>query len=171
MALRFRGAHAHNKVRATFEGLLGAEVVRRALAALHDDTDNKEEPGDNNKEDGFVVTQDDNTKDNKTLGGKALKVQQGSSREAHQKTHKEAHHPAYEGGGRPTDATKAADLIASDDYNGLSDLETALATKLAAKPIVAPPPYKGQDLDIDGCDGLDRLDRFDKLPGFLAQRA
>jgi hypothetical protein len=55
-------------------------------------------------------------------------------------------------------------------YNddSLSDLKTALTTKPAAKPIVAPPRYEGQDLDIDGRDRLNRLDRLDKLQGALA---
>ncbi len=35
---------------------MGAEVVSRALAALRDNTDDEEEPGDNNKEDGFIIT-------------------------------------------------------------------------------------------------------------------
>jgi hypothetical protein len=43
------------------------------------------------------------------------------------------------------------------------------AAKLATKPIVALPPYKGQDLDIDGCDGLDVLNRLDELQGALAR--
>jgi hypothetical protein len=63
-----------NKARAALESLPGAEVVRRVLEPLRNDTDkeeeqdddNKEEQGDNDGEDGFVVTQDNNTKDNKT---------------------------------------------------------------------------------------------------------
>ncbi len=55
----------------------------------------------------------------------------------------------------------------AEEY-GLLDLETALAAKLATKPIVAPPPYDGQDLDIDGRDGLDVLDRLDELHGASA---
>ena len=51
----------------------------------------------------------------------------------------------------------------------LSDLQTAPAAKPAAKPIVAPPPYERQDLDIDGCDGLDVLNRLDELQGALAR--
>jgi hypothetical protein len=54
-----------------------------------------------------------------------------------------------------------------EEYS-LSDLETAPAAKPAAKPIVAPPTYKGQDLDIDGRNGLDVLDRLDKLHGASA---
>ena len=62
---------------------MGAEVVRRVLEALRDNTDeeadqyddNKEDPSGNSDDDGFVVTQDDNTEDNKTLGGEAPKVQ------------------------------------------------------------------------------------------------
>ena len=81
--------------------------MRRALAAPRDNTDEEEEKDDNNEEeqsndkeeDRFVFTQDDNTKDNKTLGGEALKVQQANGRKAHQQTHKEAHHLAYRGGG------------------------------------------------------------------------
>jgi hypothetical protein len=95
------------KARAALESLPGAEVVRRVLAALRDDTDdeeeqdndNKEEQSNNGEEDGFVITQDDNTKDNKTLGGEAPKVQRASGWKAHQQTHKEAHHLAYRGGG------------------------------------------------------------------------
>jgi hypothetical protein len=52
----------------------------------------------------------------------------------------------------------------AEEY-GLLDLKTAQAAKLAAKPIVAPPPYKGQDLNIDGHDGLDVLDRLNELQG------
>ncbi len=75
LALKFEGRMLDNKVRAAFEGLPGAEVMRRALAALRNDTNDKEEPGDNKEEDGFIVTQDNNTKDNKTSDGKAPKVQ------------------------------------------------------------------------------------------------
>jgi hypothetical protein len=64
---------------------------------------------------------------------------------------------------RPADAAKAVDLIPSDDKVGLSDLQTAPATKPTAKPIVAPPPYEGQDPDIDGHNGLDGLDGLDRL--------
>jgi hypothetical protein len=72
---------------------------------------------------------------------------------------------------RLMDTTKTTDLIMSDDNNGLLDLETALAAKLAAKPSVALPSYEGQDLDIDGRDGLNRLNRCNKLQGALAQWA
>ncbi len=65
----------NDEARAAFKGLPRAKVVRRALAALCNNTNNKEEPGDDKEEDGFVVTQDNNTKDNETLGGKAPKVQ------------------------------------------------------------------------------------------------
>jgi hypothetical protein len=99
LALGFKGRMPNDVARAAFEGFPGAEVVRRALAALHNDTDDEDELGDDNKEDGFVVTQDNNTKDNGTSGGEAPKVQQGSGKEAHQKTHEETHHPAYGGGG------------------------------------------------------------------------
>jgi hypothetical protein len=88
-----------NKTRTAFVGLLGAEVVRRALVALRNDTNNEEDPGNNNKEDGFVITQENNTEYNKTSGSKAAKVQQKRGSEAHQKTHEEAHPPAYRGGG------------------------------------------------------------------------
>jgi hypothetical protein len=48
------------------------------------------------------------------------------------------------------------------------DLKTALAAKPATKPIIAPPPYEGQDLNIDRRDGLDMLNRLNKLKGALA---
>jgi hypothetical protein len=48
------------------------------------------------------------------------------------------------------------------------DIETALAAKPAAKPIVVPPPYEGQDLNIDGRNGLDILDRLGKFQGASA---
>jgi hypothetical protein len=69
LALGFEGRMPDDKARAAFEGLPRAEVVRRALAALRNDIDDKEEPGDKEVEDGFVVTQDNNTEDNKTSGG------------------------------------------------------------------------------------------------------
>jgi hypothetical protein len=103
----------NNAARAAFEVFPGAKVVRRALAALRDDTNYKEEPGDDNKEDRFVITQEDNTEDNKTSGGKAPKGQQGSGRDAHQKSHEEAHHPAY-GGGR----TLGLSLVGKDGETG-----------------------------------------------------
>jgi hypothetical protein len=64
---------------------------------------------------------------------------------------------------RPADAAKAADLIPSDDDGGLLDLKTAPATKPTAKPMVALPPYEGQDLDINGHNGLDGPDRLNEL--------
>ncbi len=69
------------------------------LAAHPDDTVDKERPSDDDEEDGFIVTQDDNTEDNETLGGETPKGQRGSGRKTHQKTHVEARHPAYGGGG------------------------------------------------------------------------
>jgi hypothetical protein len=66
---------ANDEARAAFEGLPSAKVMRRALAALRNDTDNEEEPGDNKEENGFVVTQDNDTEDEETSGGKAPKVQ------------------------------------------------------------------------------------------------
>ncbi len=63
------------------------------------------------------------------------------------------------------DVAKAADLIPLDDNDGLSDLETAPAAKPTAKPIVAPPPYKGQDPDINGRNNPNELNRLDELQG------
>jgi hypothetical protein len=83
LALVFKGCMPNNAVRAAFEGFVGAKVVRRALVALPNDTNDEDEPGHNDKEYGLFVTQDNNTKDNETLGSKAPKVQQGSGREAH----------------------------------------------------------------------------------------
>jgi hypothetical protein len=100
-----------------------------------------------------------------SLGSKAPNVQQGSGREAHQKTQEEAHYPAYRSGRRPTDATKVAGLIAPDNNNGLLDLKTAPATKPTSKPIITRPLYKKQDLNINRCNGLNRLN---KLQGALA---
>ncbi len=86
-AARFApGAKGHmpdDEAKAALESLMGAEVVRRVLEALRDNTDeeadqyddNKEDPSGNSDDDGFVVTQDDNTEGNKTLGGEAPKVQ------------------------------------------------------------------------------------------------
>ncbi len=93
----------NNEARAALESLPGAKVMRRVLAALHDNTNKEEEQDDDNEEDneeedGFVATQDDDTKDDETLVGEAPKVQQESCRKAHQQTHKEAHHLAYRGG-------------------------------------------------------------------------
>ncbi len=39
------------------------------------------------------------------------------------------------------------------------------AAEPTAKPIVAPPPYEGQDPDIDGCNVLNWLNRLAKLQG------
>jgi hypothetical protein len=64
---------------------------------------------------------------------------------------------------RPANTAKVADLILSDNDNSLMDLETALATKPTTKSIVALPPYKGQDPDIDRHNKLDGLNRLDKL--------
>ncbi len=69
---------------------------------------------------------------------------------------------------RPADMAKAADLILSDNDDGLSDLKTAPADKQTAKPIVAPPPYKGQDPDIHGRNGLNGINGLDELQGGLA---
>ncbi len=63
-----------------------------------------------------------------------------------------------------------ADLIVSDNDDGLSDLKTAPAAKLAAKPIVAPPPYKKQDFDVNGHNGLDGLNRLEELQGLRLDR-
>jgi hypothetical protein len=106
-ALGVKGCMPDDKARAALESLPGAQVMRRALAALCDDTDEEEEQDDDNKEeqgkdkeeDEFVVTQDNDTKDDETLVGETPKVQQASSRKAHQQTYKEAHHLAYRGGG------------------------------------------------------------------------
>jgi hypothetical protein len=80
---RAMGCMPNNKAKAELECSTGAEVVRRALAALRDNTDkeaeqynnNKEEPSGNSDNNGFVITQDDNTEDNETLGSEAPKVQ------------------------------------------------------------------------------------------------
>jgi hypothetical protein len=71
---------------------------------------------------------------------------------------------------RPADTAKAADLIPSDDDDGLLDLKTMPAANPTAKPIVAPPPYEEQDLDINGRDALNALDRLNELQD-SAQRA
>ncbi len=71
---RFKGRMPYDEARATLDSLTSAEVMRRVLAALRDDTnnneeqdnDNEEEPSDDGDEDTFVITQDDNTKDDKT---------------------------------------------------------------------------------------------------------
>jgi hypothetical protein len=69
---------------------------------------------------------------------------------------------------RPADAVKVGDLILSDNNDGLSDLNTAPSAKPTAKPIIALPPYEGQELDIDKRNGLDGLNRLDELQGSLA---
>ncbi len=102
-----KGRMPDDKARAALESLMGAEVVRWALAALRDNTDeeeeqddnNEEEPSDDGNEDGFVITQDNNTEDNETSGGEPPKVQRVGGWKAHQQTHKEAHHLADRGGG------------------------------------------------------------------------
>jgi hypothetical protein len=64
---------------------------------------------------------------------------------------------------RLADAAKAADLIPSDNNNSLLDLEITPAAKPTTKPIVVPPLYKRQDLDIDRRNRLNRLHRLDEL--------
>jgi hypothetical protein len=89
-----KGPMPDDKAKAVLESLTGAEVVRRALEALRDDTNeeaeqednNEEEPSGNSNDNGFVVTQDNNTKDDETSGGEAPKVQRASGRKAHQQT-------------------------------------------------------------------------------------
>ncbi len=106
-ALGVKGRMPDKEARAALKSLPGAQVMRRALAALRDNTnkeeeqdnDNEEEQGNDEEEDGFVVTQDNDTKDNETSVGETPKVQQASGKKAHQQTHKEAHHLAYRGGG------------------------------------------------------------------------
>ncbi len=74
-SLKVKGCMPDNEARDALGSLPGAEVVRRALGDLHDDTNeeeeqdnnDKEEQGINNGEDGFVITHDDDTKDNETL--------------------------------------------------------------------------------------------------------
>jgi hypothetical protein len=100
-----KGRMPNNKARTALESLTGAEVVRRALAALRDDTDEEEEQDDDDKEEpsgdgddsGFIITQDDDSEDDETLGGEAPKVQRGSGREAHKQTHKEPPPPHRQG--------------------------------------------------------------------------
>ncbi len=78
-----KGPMPNDKARTALESLMGAEVVRRALTALCDDTDEEEEQDDDNEEEssgngddsGFVITQNNDSKDNKTSGGEAPKVQ------------------------------------------------------------------------------------------------
>jgi hypothetical protein len=71
---------------------------------------------------------------------------------------------------RPADATKVEDLIPSGNEDGLLDLKTTPATKPTSKPIIALPPYDGQDLEIDKCNGLDGLNRLNELQGASAQQ-
>jgi hypothetical protein len=93
-APRAKGHMPDDKAKAALKSLTGTEVVRRALEALRDNTDeeaeqyndNKEDPSGDSDDDGFVITQDDNTKDNETSGGEAPKVQRASGRKAHQQT-------------------------------------------------------------------------------------
>jgi hypothetical protein len=102
-----KGRMPNTEARTALESLTGAEVVRKVLAALRDDTDeeeeqdndNEEEPSGDGNDSGFVITQDDDSKDNETSGGEAPKVQQGSGREAHKQTHKEAPPLTDRGGG------------------------------------------------------------------------
>ena len=78
-----KGRMPDNEAKAALESLTGAEVVRRVLEALRDNTnkeaerdnDNKEEPSGDSNDNGFVLTHNDNTKDNETSGGEAPKVQ------------------------------------------------------------------------------------------------
>ncbi len=83
LALGAKGHMLDDKAKAALKSLTGAEIVRRALEALRDNTDeeaeqyddNEEDPSSDSNNDGFVVTQDNNTEDNETLGGEAPKVQ------------------------------------------------------------------------------------------------
>ncbi len=94
------GRMPDDKAKAELECSTGAEVVRRALAALRDDTDEEaeryddkeEDPSNNGDNDGFVLTQDDDTEDNETSGSEAPKVQRASGRKA-------SKHAAHQGGG------------------------------------------------------------------------
>jgi hypothetical protein len=102
-----KGRMPNDGLGAALESITGAEVMRRALAALRDniyeeaeqEDNNKEEPSGDSNNDGFVITQGNNTKDDETSDGEAPKVQQASGRKAHQQTHKEARHLADRGGG------------------------------------------------------------------------
>jgi hypothetical protein len=75
LALEVEESMPNNKARAALESLPGTKVVRRVLAALCNDTNkeeeqdnnNEEEQGNNGGEDRFVVTQDNDTKDDETL--------------------------------------------------------------------------------------------------------
>jgi hypothetical protein len=70
-----KGRMPKDKARTALESLMGAEAVRRALAALCDDTDNEEEPSGDGDDSGFLITQDNDSEDNKTSGNEAPKVQ------------------------------------------------------------------------------------------------
>jgi hypothetical protein len=79
---RAMGRISNDKAKAELECSTGAEVVRRALAALRDDTNEEAERYNNNEEEpsgggnnyGFILTQGANTEDNETLGSEAPKV-------------------------------------------------------------------------------------------------
>jgi hypothetical protein len=78
-----KGRMPNDEARTALESLMGAEIVRRALAALRDNTDKEEDQDDDDKEEpsgdgndsGFVITQDNNSKDDETSGSEAPKVQ------------------------------------------------------------------------------------------------
>jgi hypothetical protein len=78
-----KGRMPNDEARTALESLTGAEVVRRALAALRNDTDKEEEqdnddekePSGDGNDSGFVITQDDDSEDDKTSGGEAPKMQ------------------------------------------------------------------------------------------------
>jgi hypothetical protein len=70
---------------------------------------------------------------------------------------------------RPVDVAKAVGIIPSDDNDGLLDLKIAPAAKPTAKPIFAPPPYEGQNLDIDRHNRLDGLNRLNKIQDLARQ--
>ncbi len=75
LALGVEGSMPNIEARAALESLPGAKVMRRALAALRNNTneekeqddEEEEDQGNDNGEDGFLITQDVDTKDNKTL--------------------------------------------------------------------------------------------------------
>jgi hypothetical protein len=75
LALGVEGRMPEDKARAALKSLPGPKVVRRALAALCNNTnkeeeqenDDEEEKGNDDGEDGFVITQDNDTKDDETL--------------------------------------------------------------------------------------------------------
>jgi hypothetical protein len=78
-----KGRMSNDGSGAALESIMGAEVVRRVLAALRDDIyeeseqddNNEEEPSHDSNNDGSIITQDDNTEDNETSDGEAPKVQ------------------------------------------------------------------------------------------------